>query len=270
MTNTKPTNPKDRIGINKAPMSFVPACVIAETGTAMMEGALKYGPYNWRTAGIRFSVYHDATMRHLNAFWEGEDIDPDSGLCHLTKAIASLMVYRDAMIQDKFTDDRPPKSVAFYPMLNELAAELMARSQSRVVTTGILSDEHEALTFGPLGDDEGWIEWHGGDTSPVPSETEVECVLRGGTVCEDKARTFVWAHGQPFISDILKYRVVQPKKDDEGWVEWHGGECPVEPDVEVEIGLRDGISNKGAADNFYWYHSEGFPDSDIIKYRVLK
>ena len=44
------------------------------------------------------------------AWWEGEDIDPDSGLSHVTKAISSLVVLRDAMIQGKFKDDRPPKS----------------------------------------------------------------------------------------------------------------------------------------------------------------
>ena len=49
-------------------------------------------------------------MRHLNEWWEGEDTDPASGLNHITKAITSLMVLRDSMIQDKFNDDRPPKT----------------------------------------------------------------------------------------------------------------------------------------------------------------
>lgn len=123
----KATNPKDAIGISKAPMSTVPAAVLAEVGVAMLEGACKYGRSNFRIAGVRSSVYYDATMRHLMAWWEGEDTDPDSGMSHITKAITSLVVLRDAIIQDMCTDDRPPRSAEFYARLNTLAAELLAR-----------------------------------------------------------------------------------------------------------------------------------------------
>ncbi len=107
---TKASNPKDALGIMKVPFSTVSAPVIAEVGLAMLEGARKYGRHNYRVIGVRASVYYDAALRHLTAWWEGEDIDPDSGLHHITKAIASLTVVRDAMIQHKYTDDRPPKS----------------------------------------------------------------------------------------------------------------------------------------------------------------
>jgi len=102
-------NPKDRIGRDKAPMSTVPANVLIEVGTAMMEGALKYGRHNFRAADVRASVYYDAGLRHLMAWWEGENNDPDSGVSHLTKAIAGLVVLRDAMMNDRLNDDRPPK-----------------------------------------------------------------------------------------------------------------------------------------------------------------
>lgn len=123
----KATNPKDAIGVSKAPMSTVSAVVLAEVGVAMLEGARKYGRHNYRAAGVRSSVYYDATMRHLMAWWEGEDTDPDSGMSHITKAITSLVVLRDAMIQDMCTDDRPPRSAEFYTALNKLAAEVLAR-----------------------------------------------------------------------------------------------------------------------------------------------
>ncbi|HLF66055.1 MAG TPA: dATP/dGTP diphosphohydrolase domain-containing protein [Gammaproteobacteria bacterium] len=121
----KSTNPKDAVGVRKAPMSTVPANVIAELGVAMLEGASKYGRHNYRAMGVRSSVYYDGTMRHLMAWWEGEDIDPDSNLSHITKAIASLTVLRDAMMQDMLTDDRPPKTKPFYPDLNSHAAMLV-------------------------------------------------------------------------------------------------------------------------------------------------
>lgn len=110
---TKPSNPKDAVGVNKSPMmSYVPQSVIAELGIAMMEGGHKYGRHNYRAVGVRASIYADATARHLAAWWEGEDFDPDSAalLSHITKAIASLTVLRDSMIQGNFQDDRPPKS----------------------------------------------------------------------------------------------------------------------------------------------------------------
>lgn len=120
----KPTNPKDAFGIKKASLSCVSSPVLMELGVAMQEGACKYGRHNYRVIGVRGSVYYDATMRHMMSWWEGEDIDPDSGLSHITKAIASLVVLRDAMIQGKFSDDRPPKSAAWMAPLNSASEAL--------------------------------------------------------------------------------------------------------------------------------------------------
>lgn len=107
----KPTNPKDAVGIKKwRYVSTVPLTIIWEIGCAMLEGARKYGRHNYRVAGVRASVYVDAAFGHIGQWWEGEDVDPDSGLSHITKAIASLVVLRDAMIQDMLEDDRPPKA----------------------------------------------------------------------------------------------------------------------------------------------------------------
>lgn len=106
----KDTNPKNAVGVGKAPRSTVSAQVMGEVGVAMLEGALKYGRSNYRSAGVRASVYYDAAGRHLDAWWEGQDIDPESGLSHITKAIAGLMVLRDSMLQGNWVDDRPPRA----------------------------------------------------------------------------------------------------------------------------------------------------------------
>lgn len=105
----KETNPKDALGITKTPFSCVPSNVIAEIALGLFEGARKYGKHNYRVIGVRYSVYHDAALRHLSQFLEGEDVDPDSGLNHITKALSCLVVLRDAMLNDMWTDDRPPK-----------------------------------------------------------------------------------------------------------------------------------------------------------------
>lgn len=128
MKKTKDTNPKDAIGITKYPFSTISAPVIAEIGVAMMEGALKYGRHNYRAIGVRASVYYDAALRHMTSWWEGEDIDPDSGLHHITKALATLAVLRDSILQGNMNDDRPPSSPAGWQAeINAKVKELLER-----------------------------------------------------------------------------------------------------------------------------------------------
>ena len=125
---SKPSNPKDAVGVRKAPVSPVPATVVAEMGLALLEGACKYGRHNYRVIGVRASVYYDAANRHLRSWWEGEDLDPDTGnrIHHVTKAIATLTVLRDAMIRGMVEDDRPPSSdPEFFANLNRLAGEII-------------------------------------------------------------------------------------------------------------------------------------------------
>jgi len=126
---SKDTNPKDSIGVKKVPLHLVPCEVLFEIGLAMLEGARKYGAHNYRAAGVRASVYYDAAMRHIMAWWEGEDIDPDSGLPHIIKAIASLVVLRDGQHCGNWVDDRPIRLAqgADVKAMNELAAKIIER-----------------------------------------------------------------------------------------------------------------------------------------------
>jgi hypothetical protein len=124
--SVKESNPKDAVGTKKVPFSTVPAGPIAEVGLAMLEGALKYGRHNYRAIGVRTSVYYDAALRHLTAFWEGQDIDPDSGLPHISKAMACLLVLRDSQLVGNVVDDRPPSYKDNWQQeLNKKAAELI-------------------------------------------------------------------------------------------------------------------------------------------------
>lgn len=127
--NTKPSNPKDRVGILKVAFSVIPIPVLWELALAFLEGALKYGRHNYRVIGVRASVYYDAVMaRHMPCWWEGEDIDPESGVHHITKAIASLTVLRDAMIRGNWVDDRPPRSdPKLIQEMNAKVKELLAK-----------------------------------------------------------------------------------------------------------------------------------------------
>lgn len=108
--NKKESNPKESCGIKKIPLSTVPQAPLAEAALALLEGGRKYGRHNYRDTGVKASTYFDACWRHMSAWYEGEDIDPASGIHHVSKAIAGLMVLRDAQIRDMCVDDRPPKT----------------------------------------------------------------------------------------------------------------------------------------------------------------
>jgi len=128
MSSKKDTNPKDSVGTKKVPFSLIPENVIAETALAFLEGARKYGSYNWRIAGVRASVYIDALRRHLGAWMNGENIDPDSGLSHITKAIACLIILRDSMLINNWVDDRPPKlEDGWFKELNEKTKNIIEK-----------------------------------------------------------------------------------------------------------------------------------------------
>lgn len=103
-------NPKDKIGSKKLPMHVLPAPALAEVALAALDGAEKYGAYNWRDDGIVASNYYNAAMRHMMAWWEGEQDAKDSDIHHIAHAAASLIILLDAIKFGNITDDRPPGS----------------------------------------------------------------------------------------------------------------------------------------------------------------
>ena len=60
-------------------------------------GAAKYEDRNWEK-GIKWGRVFGAIMRHMWAWWKGEDVDPESGLPHLAHAAwgcFALLEYRN-------------------------------------------------------------------------------------------------------------------------------------------------------------------------------
>ncbi len=102
----KPTNPKDAIGSDKLPLHLWPATATAMGSVAMLNGMLKYGRSNFRAIGVRSSIYIDAAQRHLTAWFEGEEVDPDDGVPHLAAALACIAILIDAEAAGKLNDDR--------------------------------------------------------------------------------------------------------------------------------------------------------------------
>lgn len=99
-------NPKDKMGAKKPNLSVLPFAPLLEVVPALYEGRRKYGPWNWRAEKVSETIYADAAIRHLMQFIAGEDIDPESGVHHIAKAIAGLLVVRDAQLHGCSIDDR--------------------------------------------------------------------------------------------------------------------------------------------------------------------
>lgn len=99
-------NPKTQYGEQKPKVSSTPTLAIREMGKVFELGAKKYGRYNWRLHTVSATVYYDAAQRHLMAWFEGEDIDPESGVNHLAHVMACMAILLDAEERGKLNDNR--------------------------------------------------------------------------------------------------------------------------------------------------------------------
>lgn len=151
MPDIKPTNPKDIIGSTKLPLHLWPETATILGSLGLLDGALKYGRSNFRAIGVRASIYVDAAKRHINAWFEGEDIDLDSGLPHLAHALACLAILVDAQAGGKLTDDRlyPGGYRKLVDEMTEHVARLQKKYADRDVkhyTIGDVDRQPAALT----------------------------------------------------------------------------------------------------------------------------
>lgn len=125
-------NPKDRLGSAKVDLSLLPPAGVIHAAHAMMDGAVKYGPYNWRQKKVRARVYIAAARRHLDSYLDGEETAADSDVHHLGHAIACCAIILDAMESGTLVDDRPlPGSAA------RLLARLEETIQRRAAPAGL-------------------------------------------------------------------------------------------------------------------------------------
>ena len=109
MTDLPDTNPKTIYGERKSPLGLIPLRALQAAAGAHALGAAKYGPWNWREHSVAASVYVNAILRHLKAWQEEEDDDPESGVSHLGHIMACCGILLDAQAQGKLVDDRPRK-----------------------------------------------------------------------------------------------------------------------------------------------------------------
>lgn len=102
----------------KLRFDLIPAYPLETLADVYTRGAIKYEDRNWEK-GMKWSRIFAAIMRHLWAFWRGEDIDKESGQPHVAHAAWGCFALLEYMRVKREFDDRPNK-----PTLKELFNEL--------------------------------------------------------------------------------------------------------------------------------------------------
>jgi hypothetical protein len=97
-------------------MSLIPPQGILRVAGIYTYGKKKYAAHNWRK-GIPYSELLDATLRHIYAYLDGEDNDPESGHPHLAHACfgpLDILQYeaeeRGAELDDRYKVPKPLKA----------------------------------------------------------------------------------------------------------------------------------------------------------------
>lgn len=92
---------------DKAPLDLLPWDAILGAAKVFGFGRRKYSAWNW--CGLSKSRLFGAAVRHLIAYWIGEDLDPETKLPHLDHALCCVMMLRSTLSHGK--DDRPTRAI---------------------------------------------------------------------------------------------------------------------------------------------------------------
>ena len=90
---------------DKPRMDLIDRAAMEELAHVLGFGANKYAAHNWRK-GINYSRLVGAALRHIHAFNDGEDKDPESGYSHIGHAMCCLMFLMGTIKHNPDMDDR--------------------------------------------------------------------------------------------------------------------------------------------------------------------
>ena len=116
-------------------------------------GARKYSADNWRK-GADWSRYYNALLRHLFAYWSGEDNDPETGRLHLAHASCCLQFLLDYQILGRGTDDRVQEAELVDEPDLPIAAPYRCSRCPATSDDACLSNTPDGILCGPCGGDE--------------------------------------------------------------------------------------------------------------------
>lgn len=92
----------------KDPWDLAPWDAIGEVVKVLAFGAQKYAPRNWEN-GMAWSRCFASLQRHLTAWWQGEDRDPETGILHVAHVACNALFIVAYQLRGAGLDDRPSK-----------------------------------------------------------------------------------------------------------------------------------------------------------------
>jgi hypothetical protein len=95
-----------RFSAGKPKMHLVPLHLLESTARVLEHGSVKYAPWNW-AKGMPWSVPYDCALRHLAAWFRGEDTDPETGESPLAHVVCNLLMLLQYEQHFREGDDRP-------------------------------------------------------------------------------------------------------------------------------------------------------------------
>ncbi len=90
---------------SKSRVDLIPSKPLIGVGHVLAFGARKYKPNNWRL-GLKWSETLGSAQRHLLAFADGQDIDPETNLPHIDQALAQVLFQSEYYHTKTGIDDR--------------------------------------------------------------------------------------------------------------------------------------------------------------------
>lgn len=94
-----------RFNEGKLKWSLVSWKALAPMVRVLMFGAEKYDDHNWKK-GLKYTETCESLQRHMNAFLDGEDNDPESTLSHVGHILCNAMFLSYMFLFRKDLDDR--------------------------------------------------------------------------------------------------------------------------------------------------------------------
>lgn len=96
--------------VGKTRLDLLPRAPLEQIAEVLAFGAHKYPDpiardYNWRR-GFGWSRIYAAALRHLFAWWDGEDLDQETGLTHLAHAGCDILFLLEFVHKASGDDDR--------------------------------------------------------------------------------------------------------------------------------------------------------------------
>lgn len=104
--NSKAKGSGARANGGKVRLDLIPLHLLNSGADVLEYGIGKYAEWNW-AKGMQWNIPYQCLLRHLSAWYRGEDIDAESGKSHLGHAMANLLMLEHYATAYREGDNRP-------------------------------------------------------------------------------------------------------------------------------------------------------------------